>query len=78
MENGDAFNYINSTEEIVDRLKILLDAACGMEYLHLRNVVHGDLRAANILVDDKGRACVSDFGLSKVIEEVHTLTSFPW
>ncbi|THH08540.1 hypothetical protein EW145_g2641 [Phellinidium pouzarii] len=70
MENGSAFDYIISTEEVINRLAILGDVASGMEYLHKRGVVHGDLRAANILIGDDGRACVADFGLSKVIEEV--------
>ena len=70
MENGDALKYIRDSEEVVYRLRILRDVASGMEYLHRRGVVHGDLRAVNILIDDKCGACVSDFGLSKIIEEV--------
>ncbi|KAI5124038.1 hypothetical protein M0805_003867 [Coniferiporia weirii] len=70
MENGSAFDFINSREDVINRLAILRDVASGMEYLHMRNVVHGDLRAANILIGDDGKACVSDFGLSKVIEQV--------
>lgn len=45
MENGDALTYIRSTEEIVDRLRVLTDVVAGLEYLHLQGVVHGDLRA---------------------------------
>ncbi|KLO12025.1 kinase-like protein [Schizopora paradoxa] len=70
MENGDALSYINSTEQIIDRMGLLMDVQSGMEYLHTRNIVHGDLRAVNILIDDRGRACISDFGLSKVLEDV--------
>lgn len=70
MKNGSALQYINSIEEVVDRLTIIGDIASGMEYLHARNVVHGDLRAANVLIGDDGRACVADFGLSRIIEEV--------
>ncbi|KAH8108481.1 ras guanine nucleotide exchange factor domain-containing protein [Phellopilus nigrolimitatus] len=70
MENGSALDYINSREEVINRLNILGDAASGMEYLHRRGVIHGDLRAANILIGNDGKACVADFGLSQVIEEV--------
>ncbi|KAJ6624647.1 kinase-like domain-containing protein [Mycena sp. CBHHK59/15] len=37
------------------------------------NVVHGDLRGANILITDNGSACLTDFGLASVISG--TLTS---
>lgn len=76
MENSDALKYINSTAEVIDRLRILRDVSSGMEYLHFRRVVHGDLRAANILIDANGDACVSDFGLSIVAQEVRNQRTF--
>lgn len=70
MDHGSALNYINSTDEVVNRVAMLGDVASGMEYLHGRNVVHGDLRAANVLIGEDGKACVSGLGLSHLIEEV--------
>ena len=48
-------------------LPILRDIARGMRFLHAAEppVIHCDLKAANILVDAKFRAKVSDFGLSQ-------------
>ncbi|KAI9019007.1 kinase-like domain-containing protein, partial [Hyaloraphidium curvatum] len=54
-------------------LRTLVDVATGMAYLHLRRVVHGDLKAANVLVDGRGRAAVSDFGLAKVRQGTTTV-----
>ncbi|KAG6909097.1 hypothetical protein DXG01_001971 [Tephrocybe rancida] len=42
--------------------------AAGMSYLHKNHVVHGDIKGANILVTDSGRACLTDFGLSSLAE----------
>ena len=44
-------------------LPMLQDITSGCRFLHATDVVHGDLKAANILVDSKFRAKVSDFGL---------------
>ena len=48
-------------------LPILRDVAHGIRFLHAANpqVIHGDLKAQNILVDNKFRAKVADFGLSQ-------------
>jgi serine/threonine protein kinase len=43
--------------------------AKGMEYLHSEGVLHGDLKGANILVDDKYRCVISDFGQSEMKSE---------
>lgn len=38
--------------------------ALGLEYLRAEGIVHGDLHAGNILVDETGAVRLTDFGLS--------------
>ncbi|KAG6906101.1 hypothetical protein DXG01_015930 [Tephrocybe rancida] len=66
-EKGNLSNYLIQ-EPSANRVLLCADTAAGVEYLHTSGVVHGDLKALNILVDRFGRACLSDFGLSGVAD----------
>ncbi|GJX22033.1 mitogen-activated protein kinase kinase kinase [Tanacetum coccineum] len=66
----------------LQRLKICLGAARGLDYLHTgtstqHGVIHRDVKSSNILLDANFAAKISDFGLAKVgpINQTRTFVS---
>ncbi|KAI4328188.1 hypothetical protein L6164_020565 [Bauhinia variegata] len=56
------------------RVQIALDTAKGLEYIHdytKARYVHRDVKTSNILLDEKFRAKVADFGLAKLVERTN-------
>ncbi|EMD36920.1 hypothetical protein CERSUDRAFT_51513 [Gelatoporia subvermispora B] len=67
MRNGHILTYLRTYPK-ENRVRLIYEVSLGMRYLHDERVVHGDLKGVNVLVDDSGHACISDFGLSTVIK----------
>lgn len=72
MNNGTLHDHLHRLESSsliswTARIKVALDAARGVEYLHeyaVPAVIHRDIKSSNILLDTNLNAKVSDFGLS--------------
>jgi len=70
MHHGSLYDLLHNEIMVIEGemlLPLLRDVSQGMRFLHSADpqVLHGDLKAANILVDSRFRAKVADFGLSQ-------------
>ncbi|KAL4369068.1 hypothetical protein GQ457_05G031970 [Hibiscus cannabinus] len=77
MKNGALYDHLHENNNVEKtssllnswkmRIRIALDAARGIEYLHnyaVPPIIHRDIKSSNILLDLNWTARVSDFGLS--------------
>lgn len=46
----------------------LCETAEAVYYLHKKGIVHADIKASNILIDDHGHSLLCDFGLTKMTQ----------
>ncbi|RIB26151.1 kinase-like domain-containing protein [Gigaspora rosea] len=54
---------------------IAKDITLGLMHLHDKNIIHRDLHAKNILMNNDGRALITNFGISKQIKDTTTSSS---
>ncbi|OJA14411.1 hypothetical protein AZE42_07675 [Rhizopogon vesiculosus] len=70
LETGAPTGYLQREFEMLSysrKFALLVDVAHGLQYLHLQDIIHGDLSGNNVLIDRNGKASLVDFGLSAIV-----------
>lgn len=55
MPGGSVYDYLhknNNAFKLPEILKVATDITKGMNYLHQNNIIHRDLKTANLLMDE--------------------------
>lgn len=54
MHGGSLYDYLHKNHimmKLPQLVKFAIDVSSGMEYLHQNNIIHRDLKTANLLMD---------------------------
>jgi len=77
MHGGSIFDFLYNRQgsfQLPDVIRIASDVSKGMNYLHQINIVHRDLKTANLLMDDQV-VKVADFGVARVKDQSGVMTA---
>jgi serine/threonine-protein kinase len=50
-----------------ETIRLISDAASALDYAHKRNMIHRDVKPANLMIDEDDRLVLTDFGIAKMV-----------
>ncbi|KAK9286148.1 hypothetical protein L1049_014530 [Liquidambar formosana] len=78
MSGGSVYDYLHKQKgvfKLPSLLRVAIDVSKGMNYLHQNNIIHRDLKAANLLMDENEVVKVADFGVARVKTQSGVMTA---
>ncbi|KAK6946478.1 Serine-threonine/tyrosine-protein kinase, catalytic domain [Dillenia turbinata] len=78
MSGGSVYDYLHKQRgafKLPSLLRVAIDVSKGMNYLHQNNIIHRDLKTANLLMDENEVVKVADFGVARVKSQSGVMTA---
>jgi serine/threonine protein kinase len=67
VEGYNLFEYFINTTTRKNCYNILFELVFALNYIHNNNIIHGDIKPNNIIIDSKGHPIILDYDLCKYI-----------
>ncbi|KAG8216990.1 kinase-like domain-containing protein, partial [Butyriboletus roseoflavus] len=81
MPHGTLIDYLKHHGTMLSlpgRVHLIRGSVAGLEYLHSKQVVHGDFHPGNILIDDEHNPRLTDFGFAQTLSPEQDQFSYLW
>ncbi|XP_031132306.1 serine/threonine-protein kinase STY46-like isoform X1 [Ipomoea triloba] len=78
MSGGSVYDFLHKQKGVFKLpaiLKVAIDVSKGMSYLHGNKIIHRDLKAANLLLDENLVVKIADFGIARLQVESGVMTA---
>ncbi|KAJ4951771.1 hypothetical protein NE237_028603 [Protea cynaroides] len=78
MPGGSLYDFLHKHHNVLELpllLSFAIDVCKGMEYLHQNNIIHRDLKTANLLIDMNKVVKVADFGVARFQNQEGVMTA---
>ncbi|RZB44261.1 serine/threonine-protein kinase STY46-like [Glycine soja] len=78
MPGGSLYDYMHRNHNVLELSQLLnfaIDVCKGMKYLHQNNIIHRDLKTANLLMDTHNVVKVADFGVARFLNQGGVMTA---
>ncbi|XP_073112922.1 serine/threonine-protein kinase STY46 isoform X1 [Elaeis guineensis] len=78
MSGGSIYDFLHKQKGVFKLpalLRVATDVSKGMNYLHQNNIIHRDLKTANLLMDENEVVKVADFGVARVKGQSGVMTA---
>ena len=70
LPGGDVYHLLSSIILPFSTIQLIVaETLLAVNYLHSKNIIHHDIKPENILISKTGHFKLSDFGLSKTLDE---------